>query len=81
MANKDELLTLADRYAVALGVPDITVSSRVFRDSKKIAALRGDADITLGRFNEAIEWFSANWPESVDWPGNIPRPPATGAAA
>lgn len=67
---------MADDYKRAHGVEDVTVSARVFGDSKKIAALRGGADITVGRFNAAMSWFSRNWPADLNWPASILRPDA-----
>ena len=64
MVEKEHLLGIADAYKIASGTAlDVTVSNRVFGDGKKLAALRGEADITLGRFNMAMRWFATNWPE------------------
>ena len=68
------LLTLADLFTGATGVRDVTLSHRLFGDSKKLAALRDGADITVGRFNSAVRWFSTNWPEDLAWPHSVPRP-------
>jgi len=70
----DPLLRVADAYLQALGLSDKTVSSRVFRDSKKLGAMRDGADITMGRFAEAMRWFSENWPEGAEWPDDVARP-------
>lgn len=77
MIDITHLLHLADEYNRAMLTEDKTVSSRAFGDSKKISALRAGADITVGRFNAAIMWFSDNWPEKACWPANISRPSAT----
>jgi hypothetical protein len=74
MLNIDHLITVADEYGRAAQVEEKTVSSRVFQDSKKLAAIRGGSDITVGRYNAALSWFSANWPEGADWPHDVPRP-------
>lgn len=69
MESIDRLLRIADAYKVAAGVPDdTTVSHRVFRDTKKLGALRDGADITVSRFNAALAWFTANWPEGAPLP-------------
>lgn len=73
------LLTVVDAYAKAECVSDKTVSGRVFKDSKKITALREGADITHRRMREALEWFSANWPENAIWPEGVERPATEGA--
>ncbi|WP_244564372.1 hypothetical protein [Rhizobium sp. RU36D] len=70
-----DLLLISEAYGRACGVEEKTVSGRVFGDSKKLAALRGGADLTTARFNDAIRWFSLNWPENATWPeGGIDRP-------
>jgi len=80
MTEIAHLLTLADAFIAATSVKEVTLSHRVFGDSKKLAAIRGGADITLGRFNAALEWFSANWPEGAEWPEGIARPTTEQAA-
>lgn len=74
MTEIEHLLSVADAYKAALLIEDTTVSARVFDDSKKLAALRDGADITLGRFNKALMWFSANWPDGAVWPEDVMRP-------
>lgn len=68
------LLDLADEYQRVTSVEDKTLSFRVFGDSKKLSALRGTSDITTGRFNGAVEWFSRNWPDGANWPSVLDRP-------
>ena len=74
MINIQHLLIVAGAYGSALGIEDKTVSSRVFDDSKKLSALRSGSDLTVSRFNDALRWFSANWPEGTDWPDDVMRP-------
>jgi hypothetical protein len=74
MLRISHLLTLADEYERAVAVGDTTLSFRVFGDSKKLTALRGSADITTGRFNDALIWFASNWPEGTQWPDGVERP-------
>lgn len=81
MLNTEHLTTLADAYGRALTLEEKTVSSRVFQDSKKLGAIRAGSDITVSRYNSAIEWFSANWPEGAVWPHDVPRPASAETAA
>lgn len=74
MINIAHLIQIADAYGAATQVEEKTVSSRVFQDSKKLGAIRAGSDITVGRYNAAIRWFDANWPEGFDWPHDVPRP-------
>lgn len=70
------LLAVIDAYAAHEGLPDSTVSSRVFRDTKKVAAMRDGADITVGRYRYALGWLSENWPDGAKWPKGVDRPAA-----
>lgn len=81
MTEISHLIGLADAYIAATSVKEVTLSHRVFGDSKKLTAIRDGADITLSRFNGAIEWFLENWPEGADWPVAIPRPSTRADAA
>lgn len=78
MNQIEHLLALADAYKKALGIEDSTVSSRVFSDGKKLYALRTGSDITVGRYNAALIWFSEHWPDGLAWPNDIERPDLTG---
>ena len=81
MVHLTHLLALADAYKRATALEDVTVSHRLFGDSKKLSALRAGADITLGRFNAALVWFDANWPEGAKWPDDVTKPANTEHAA
>lgn len=74
------LLAVADAYMIATSVKEVTLSHRLFGDSKKLTALRTGADITLTRFNAALAWFSENWPDETAWPASVARPVAERAA-
>jgi hypothetical protein len=74
MLNIEHLIKVAREYGRVTKVAEKTVSSRVFQDSKKLTAIRSGADITVGRYNAALAWFSENWPEKGKWPNEVPRP-------
>lgn len=80
MIEIKHLLTVADEYRKATKVEDKTISSRVFADSKKLTALRSGSDLTITRFNEAMRWFSENWPAKAKWPEKVSRPSTEEAA-
>lgn len=80
MLTVDHLLRLADVYRRATALEEVTLSHRLFADSKKLNAMRDGADITVKRFNNALLWFAANWPADVAWPDDIPRPIPEAAA-
>lgn len=68
------LVRAADAYGLALEIERSTVSWRLFGDGKKLAALVEGADIQVRRFEGAMRWLSANWPEGAVWPDGVPRP-------
>jgi hypothetical protein len=73
MSGIEQLLTVARRYAEIEQIPLSTVSSRALNDGKKLAALESGSDITVGRLEMALRWFSDNWPDG-EWPSDVPRP-------
>jgi hypothetical protein len=74
MASTQHLIEIADAYKVAASIErDQTVSYRVFGDSAKLTALRTGADITVKRFNAALEWFAGNWPSGHPMPKALLR--------
>jgi hypothetical protein len=73
-------MAVIDAYEAATGLPDSTVSSRVFSDGRKVGHLRGKSTITMDRYAEALRWFSANWPEGAEWPQGVSRPSLEDAA-
>lgn len=81
MNETSHLISLADEYLRATGAKDVTLSFWVFNDSKKLTSLRGGSDITLGRFNASLRWFSEHWPDGAVWPANIARPTVSEVAA
>lgn len=75
MFDTAHLIKLADAYKTACGLQDdTTVSYRVFGDSKKLGQMRAGADITTRRFNAAVRWFSAHWPDGKDRPDGLLTP-------
>ena len=79
---KEHLLAVIDAYIEATGVPDTTISFRVFHDSKKIRVMRAGASITSARLVSSIQWLSDHWPSDAVWPPTVERPsPAVVEAA
>lgn len=81
MSGIESLLRVARAYALAEDIEMKTVSWRVFGDSKKLSAIEAGRDIQLGRFENAMQWFSDNWPQSAVWPCGVARPERSEAAA
>lgn len=74
MTGIEQLLSIAHAYASAEGVELSTVSWRSMGDTKKLSAMEGGADIQVRRLEKTLRWFSANWPDAVEWPEGIARP-------
>lgn len=70
----DSLLTLVGAYCQATQLAEATVSTRVLKDGKRIEMIRAGRDIGVRRLEEAVTWFSENWPAGADWPTSVARP-------
>ncbi len=82
MSAINRLLLLASLYQEATALKPVTLSWRLFGDSKKLGAIENGADIQVTRYERAVQWLSDNWPPNAVWPADVPRPaPAEGAAA
>lgn len=63
MITEAELLRIIDAVTASTGIPDKTLSSRIFNDGKRIAAIRGGATITVRRMSDAVAYLCTHWPE------------------
>lgn len=82
MNETGNLIALCERLVAHEGVTHWAVSQRIFRQGdffsrlQKVTPKRGKpVSCGLRRYNEAMRWFSDNWPDGLDWPEGIPRPP------
>ncbi|WP_300009741.1 hypothetical protein [uncultured Roseobacter sp.] len=72
MTLVEKLLKVTAGYKSAAGISkDSRLSRQVFDDGKKIAALRGGGDLTTRRYEAALAWFDANWPQGVEKPDEL----------
>lgn len=76
MRCTDQLIRVTALYCEATRLSRSRVSTIVFNDGKKIDLIEAGADLSTGRFEMAMAWFSANWPADTAWPNDIPRPAA-----
>lgn len=65
---------VADRYSEALHLAEATLSSKIFNDGKRLAAIRRGADVGVRRLESALYWLSDNWPDDLHWPAEVSRP-------
>lgn len=75
---RDNLIALARAYAKARGNGLSSVSTQAAGDGRFFDALaertgarkandrRGS--FTVRKYDQLVEWFSANWPDGVEWP-------------
>lgn len=77
MTLTHHLFTVSDAFAAARKLSRSRVSTLVFGDGRKLDLMHEQgADITTRRFEAAMRWFSAHWPEGAAWPEGVPRPAA-----
>ena len=74
MSFVEQLVAVAETFAIARGLSISRVSTLAFGDGKIIDRLRAGSDMTTGRFESGMQWFSDNWPAEAVWPGDIGRP-------
>jgi hypothetical protein len=77
----DQLVHVAQAYCKARDLSLARVSTLIFNDGKKLGAIAtSGVDLSTGRFEHAMAWFSANWPDGAEWPEEIARPEADAGA-
>jgi hypothetical protein len=62
----DRILRLSAAYGRACGLPRVTVSWRLFGDSKKLDQLHAGKDLVTRRAEAALAWFAAHWPQGAE---------------
>jgi len=77
----EQLSVVAQAYAKATGTALATVSTKLFNGGGRLAAIIDGGDLNTRNFEKAMGWFSANWPETLEWPSHVPRPASVEPAA
>jgi hypothetical protein len=70
------IVKLANQYAGYHGIAVSSLSTEIFNDGKRIERLRFGLGVTVKSYNDALIWFSKNWPAVMVWPHDVPRPEA-----
>lgn len=70
----DEVLTVARRYAAIKGLSMARVSTLASNSGRTLAHIDGGGNITVGRCQRMLQWFSDNWPPYSEWPEEVTRP-------
>ncbi|MDE0125348.1 MAG: hypothetical protein OXN97_12310 [Bryobacterales bacterium] len=39
--------------------------------------MRGGGTCTIRTYRRAVQWFSDNWPNGLEWPSDVPHPEPT----
>jgi hypothetical protein len=74
MNLRRHLLSLLEAYAKARDLAPSYVATQVFGSGTMYRRLVDGSDITVGRLEGAVQWFSNNWPADTAWPEGLPRP-------
>lgn len=70
----DQILAVARAYCDATELSTSRVSTLVFNDGKKLDLIANGRDLQTANFEQAMTWFSVNWPKNVRWPKGVARP-------
>jgi hypothetical protein len=83
-ANKDirNILFLARSLAEHRNNSLATVSLRAAGQGLYLSKLEaGEIGLTYARYDKVMLWFASNWPDDLQWPTAVPRPPKKKDAA
>ncbi len=73
MTTSDAITQLAQRYADHRQIALSTVGRLAMGHGHFFLRLE-EGRVTIRRAERALQWFSAHWPEGLEWPADIPRP-------
>ena len=71
---RENLIEIFDLYCTSNGASPATISSHVLNGGGEIGRIINGGDVTTGKFERAIHWFDANWPDGAVWPEGLVRP-------
>lgn len=74
MPFTDQLITVATAYSEATGASLSTLSTKLFNGGGRLQAIAAGGDLNTRNFENAMRWFSENWPEGLPWPAGVGRP-------
>lgn len=74
---KWNLRRCAEAYAAARNIGIPTVGRLAAGDWRFFERVEdGEKSFTARKYDEVMGWFSKNWPDQVDWPSDVIRPPS-----
>ncbi|MDR7232798.1 hypothetical protein J2X45_003908 [Caulobacter sp. BE264] len=59
----------------------VTISRLATGDWRFFDRIESGCSFTARKYDATMAWFSANWPEDLAWPDDVPRPATTQQAA
>ena len=71
----EHLLHLASSLSSHSGLKQTTIGAYAANDGKFFGRLASGSSCTLRTATTVMQWFADNWPEDLQWPTDIPRPP------
>ncbi|AXS42486.1 hypothetical protein D1F64_06600 [Breoghania sp. L-A4] len=74
MTLRTKLLHIADAFADTRRLSRSRVSTLSLDQGSKLDQIANGADISTGRYERAMSWFSNNWPDGAEWPEEVSRP-------
>ncbi len=74
MKLREQLLSVAAAYCAGREISLSRVSTLIFNDGKRLAAIQRGGDLGTSQFEKALFWFSHHWPDGTEWPLDVPRP-------
>lgn len=77
MQLTDQLLAVASAYCEKTGTAPATISTKLFNGGGRLAAIAAGGDLNTRNFENAMCWFSENWPSDLEWPNGVRRPQMT----
>jgi hypothetical protein len=75
------LIQLAQIMASHTGRSEATLSNKAAGNATLFERLRDGKGCNILTAEKVLEWFAANWPEDLEWPHDMPRPPKKKDAA
>lgn len=78
----DQILQLAETYCAHENLKPSTVSLRAAGQGLYLSKLEaGEIGLTYARYDKVMLWFASHWPDDLQWPTAVPRPPKKKDAA
>ena len=75
-----DLLTLCTAYRSVISRSEVRIADLAAGNPYFFSRLQDGGGCTIRSFNRVLQWFSDNWPASLEWPDDIPRPAQSAAA-